>query len=573
MSNTSPFHGQNQYPMKSLLPWIAFLVVVNCGPAAEVTTSTNFGADNVLVKTDGIGTEVQATGITVDDSNNITGVNNVTAGTLTVGAVSGVFGPSNGGTGHNSFTKGDIIVATGSTTLGKLGAGTNGQSLVSDDSTSTGLAWSSPMLNLPAGVAILWPASLSGSIPAGWTTAGSAGSPPFASPDPSYIAIAKMSGTVASPAFSPPSGMVVAGTSITLTTTTAGATIRYTTGDGNQSVPTRTSGTVYASPIPITADATIKAIAYKDYSFDSAFSNAAYAIDSLPVVTGASVAANGVNFSIALSEAVTVGPSFDTFTSTLSGGAVTLTYVSGSGTDSLVYELSRTVTSIETGTLTYSGNAIADSANQALAAFSGFLIANGSTVSGAPSYLVAEDFEETGTPAGWTVSAGSPNFNYAVTVLEGTESARNGSNSDACHVTFAADTTIEAYARIRVTALPGSAANYLTLETATGSATLLGFRIDVTGNIYAFANGSASSAAGSTISPNTTYHIWMRYVSGDTCSVAFSEDGIRPTSGNSFTSKIGASGSAGRLRITAQSGGPLIFDRVLVSAGSIPSNP
>ena len=47
---------------------------------------------------------------------------------------------------------------------------------------------------------------------------------------------------------------------VTISTTTSGATIRYTT---NGTTPSSTVGTVYSSPVSITATTTLKAIAYE----------------------------------------------------------------------------------------------------------------------------------------------------------------------------------------------------------------------------------------------------------------------------------------------------------------------
>src|SRR5215510_8212479 len=68
---------------------------------------------------------------------------------------------------------------------------------------------------------------------------------------------------VATPTANPPTGVVQSGTAITLSTSVAGASIRYTT-DGTD--PTAATGTVYAdNNKPATTTATIiKAIAYKD---------------------------------------------------------------------------------------------------------------------------------------------------------------------------------------------------------------------------------------------------------------------------------------------------------------------
>lgn len=50
-----------------------------------VTAGSNFGTDNLLIKSDGVGKAVQATGISIDDDDNVTGINNLTiTGTLIV---------------------------------------------------------------------------------------------------------------------------------------------------------------------------------------------------------------------------------------------------------------------------------------------------------------------------------------------------------------------------------------------------------------------------------------------------------------------------------------------------------
>ncbi|WP_281869622.1 chitobiase/beta-hexosaminidase C-terminal domain-containing protein [Brevibacillus parabrevis] len=83
---------------------------------------------------------------------------------------------------------------------------------------------------------------------------------------------------VATPTATPSSGAVLAGTPVTLQTTTPGATIYYTT-DGN--TPT-TSSNVYSTPIPITGAVTIKAIAVLAGMTDSAVMSESYTITPLP---------------------------------------------------------------------------------------------------------------------------------------------------------------------------------------------------------------------------------------------------------------------------------------------------
>ena len=82
-------------------------------------------------------------------------------------------------------------------------------------------------------------------------------------------------GTVATPTFAPPGGSYGSAQSVTISTTTAGASIRYTT-DG--STPTSSVGTVYVSPVSVSSSLTLKAIAYKSGMTDSTVATASYTI-------------------------------------------------------------------------------------------------------------------------------------------------------------------------------------------------------------------------------------------------------------------------------------------------------
>jgi hypothetical protein len=80
----------------------------------------------------------------------------------------------------------------------------------------------------------------------------------------------------AAPSFSPPGGTYTAAQNVSISTTTSGATIRYTTNGTN---PTSTSGTVYSGPVAIGATTTVKAIAYLSGSTDSTVTTATYTIN------------------------------------------------------------------------------------------------------------------------------------------------------------------------------------------------------------------------------------------------------------------------------------------------------
>ncbi|GAB3136022.1 chitobiase/beta-hexosaminidase C-terminal domain-containing protein [Amycolatopsis stemonae] len=80
--------------------------------------------------------------------------------------------------------------------------------------------------------------------------------------------------TVAAPTFSPPGGTYSTAQTVTISSATSGATIRYTT-DG--STPTASS-TLYSGPISVPTSRTVNAIALKSGSTNSAVSSATYSI-------------------------------------------------------------------------------------------------------------------------------------------------------------------------------------------------------------------------------------------------------------------------------------------------------
>lgn len=85
---------------------------------------------------------------------------------------------------------------------------------------------------------------------------------------------------VATPTFDPAAGAVIAGSTVTISTTTEGATIYYTT---DNTTPT-TESTLYSGPITINADQTVKAIAVKDGMTNSDVASASYTIIVTPTI-------------------------------------------------------------------------------------------------------------------------------------------------------------------------------------------------------------------------------------------------------------------------------------------------
>jgi hypothetical protein len=102
-----------------------------------------------------------------------------------------------------------------------------------------------------------------------------------------------------------------------------------------------------------------------------------------PQLLAATVISGGDQLSLYFDKVVLIGSGGNGgFAATLSGGAATLTYDSGSGSNTLVYDISRTVAATETGTLAYTqpGDGVEEGTGEDLATFSGFNVSNGGDV-------------------------------------------------------------------------------------------------------------------------------------------------------------------------------------------------
>ncbi|HEV8630699.1 MAG TPA: DUF1800 family protein [Thermoanaerobaculia bacterium] len=86
-------------------------------------------------------------------------------------------------------------------------------------------------------------------------------------------------GAVAAPVFSPAPGSYPTGTTVAITTATAGATIYYTT---NGTSPSRKTSPAYHGPIPRTAKITLKAFGYKKGMAASAVTSGVYTVSGPP---------------------------------------------------------------------------------------------------------------------------------------------------------------------------------------------------------------------------------------------------------------------------------------------------
>ncbi len=218
-----------------------------------------------------------------------------------------------------------------------------------------------------------------------------------------------------------------------------------------------------------------------------------------PTFSSATVGTNGTTITIVFSEAVTFGAGGNGGLSLdATGGAASLTYSSGSGSDTLVYTASRTIKSTESFvdlTYTQPGNGIEDLAGNDLASFSGAPVTNNSTQNAAPTdislslntipetaganavvgQLSATDVDP-GETFTYSLVAGAGDTNNASFNISGTSLRCNdpaalgpGTYSVRVRVTDSASNTYDEAFSVTVSDVLDERINYITTTTGTDS--------------------------------------------------------------------------------------------------------
>jgi len=182
---------------------------------------------------------------------------------------------ASGGTTSANLTLQRMGTIAGTVRDGNLNPVANAQVLVTSASFSaaatTDASGTFSLIGLPNGTQYSATATATGFLPS--TQNGTTVSADVTS----NVYFTMVSSTVATPTFNPPAGTYASTQLVTISTTTPGASIRYTT---NGSPPSSTVGTVYAGPVSVSSSLTLKAIAYKTGMTDSAIASAAYTIGS-----------------------------------------------------------------------------------------------------------------------------------------------------------------------------------------------------------------------------------------------------------------------------------------------------
>ena len=226
--------------------------------------------------------------------------------------------------------------------------------------------------------------------------------------------------TAATPTFSPAAGTYTSVQNVTISSTTTGASIYYTT-DGSTPDNTKTQ---YTAPISVTTTTTIKAIAYATDYNPSAVATATYTINTAPTITvtevsvpnfsttvgntqAQTVTVNATNLTADITVALTgtdaarfsVSPTTITQTGgSVSNATVTITYVpTAPGSHTATLTLSSTGATDVTRSLTGTATLAAPTANNATGVTKTGFTASWTPVTGATTYEVNVYTKTTGT--------------------------------------------------------------------------------------------------------------------------------------------------------------------------------
>ncbi|MBN8221963.1 MAG: chitobiase/beta-hexosaminidase C-terminal domain-containing protein, partial [Spirochaetes bacterium] len=192
-------------------------------------------------------------------------------------------------------------------------------------------------------------------------------------------------GTVNTPTYSPVAGTFNSAQLVSISSSTSGSTICYTsdgvTNPACNAVPTCTTGTTYAAAVNVSTTTTLKAIACKNGSTDSAISTSTFTIDTTPpTVSGVtSSTTNGtlgvgqtISIQVNFSEVVNVTGTPQLTLATGSPATTAVNYISGSGTSTLNFDyvtaagnFSPDLDYASTGALALNGGTIQDAAGNA----------------------------------------------------------------------------------------------------------------------------------------------------------------------------------------------------------------
>jgi hypothetical protein len=340
-----------------------------------------------------------------------------------------------------------------------------------------------------------------------------------------------------------------------------------------------------------------------------------------PTLTGATINTSGLTIYLTFSEIVTRNAETG-WTMTMSGGAATMTYLSGSASNVLVYSLSRIIRTGETGTVAWtaavdtiedgSGNDLETIATAAvtntstsdlpvvIASGAGMNIGTGAKVAiggipipasacGAGTELVCESFEgsiscgngiHTNCSVEWTMvnEASNSDFSYvtAPAPLEGSYSLRLAENVDGDTgwvKSFTASDTVHFFFMVNVSARY-TQSDIVQIRDASGAPLM---RILNGGYEWVITCGGSNWAYSTTMAADTTYYVWGDYTKGTGANaVCHLFHSLNTTKGSADITMTNGEGTGQAAQFFIDQDHTLqraIYDKIRVGTSSFGDNP
>ena len=474
---------------------------------------------------------------------------------------------SSAGGSQDAFTRvkvaGQSDIVAGSATANFTVAGAGGISIETDAGTgtltvdATGISAGS----VPAGMGLTIETADLGTLGADFFVAGNYGTATGPSLGDHSLVI-KAFGTVANPTVNVAPGAVPAGTVVTISTATPSAFFTVT---NNGADPTYTVGTT-GNTFTVSSGGTWEYRGNRKGWISSAVQSATYTIDPIPTLSSAVLQSNGTDIVATWPEAVSYGAGGSGgWALTASGGAVTVTGVTGGGTTSHTLTANRTITNAETVEIAYTqpGNGAEDSAGQDVATFSGTTVntsggpAGGggfvpSDVAGLQAWYTGDDYDGTTATdlssnsrnATQGTSGNRPSLQTAV--INGHDVMRFDGGDD--FLDIASGISVSSYTVFVVAKLtPTFNAQSLVSGSSSGSPDL---GINSSDRMMQEKNGTALILAGAADTTNGSFRIYHYTYNGSTAYNYL--DGVQDSTGSSSETFSAAINRLGRRFITDQ---------------------
>lgn len=199
---------------------------------------------------------------------------------------------------------------------------------------------------------------------------------------------------------------------------------------------------------------------------------------------------------------------------------------------------------------------------------------------GSQVFLINQNFETpvTGYDNGevW-IEGGMWNPAYTVTVLAGSQSCFHADGGSLTSPNFTAQTNVYLYLLGRFNTAVDNTEILSIRSGANADLAIMKYRPG--GSLRVDCGNVTAGDTVSTVSTATKYHIWIRYSKGTGAngfaSLAFSTNGIKPTSGDAYvqTAVGDATADAVKLRFAGEVGNAFVIDRILISPTPIGDNP